>query len=357
MTGTKLIDVTDVSRTEVLCDGQEPRRFTVRFYYPGAEEPGRQPTSLLTEKKRASYGKKADFTLYDKRVKVYDGLKVREGRFPLILFSHSYGGDAEQNSDLCAFLAERGYIVASISHTYEAGETVFEDGTVIPVNKAVTKKGSEPLLPTLRLALRKLTPEKALEQFDIYQKKYSGFGVERLQEWVKDDRCAIRRIKELNRTETSFLYQKIDLAHGIGATGHSLGGAAAYAHCLMDDEITCGVNMDGGLFGNFGETVNHKPFMQIVGKLNRNFVTRCLLYSDAPVHYLLFKQMMHMGFTDLKLIVRIPLAVGRADPILALDTLNEAHGAFFDRYLKGADTQDGRPLPVTADALEEYKVL
>ena len=233
----------------------------------------------------------------------------------------------------------------------------YEDGTVVPFDKTVTGKANEPLIPTLMFALRKLTSEKALGGFDRFQKKYSGFCVERMGEWLKDDRCAISKIKELDRTENSFLYQKIDFSHGIGATGHSLGGAAAYAHCLFDDEIACGVNMDGGLFGNYAETVNHKPFMQLVGRLNRNFVTRSMFYHDAPVHYLLFKHMMHYGFTDLKLIVKTRLAVGKADPLLALDTLNEAHGAFFDRYLKGEDTQDGRPLPVTTDALEEYKVL
>ncbi len=58
-----------------------------------------------------------------------------------------------------------------------------------------------------------------------------------------------------------------------------------------------------------------------------------------------------------KLIVRIPLAVGREDPLLALDTVNEAHGAFVDRYLKQADTGNKAPLPVRTDAPEKYEVL
>ena len=57
-----------------------------------------------------------------------------------------------------------------------------------------------------------------------------------------------------------------------------------------------------------------------------------------------------------KLTGRIPLAVGREDPLLVLDTLNEARGAFSDRYPKQADTGNKTPLPVRTDAPEKYEV-
>ena len=356
MTGTKCIDVTDLTRQETFGGEKGNRRFTVRFYYPGKDDPERQPAELLTESKRKLCGRKADFTLYNRRVRTYEDLDIQDGRFPLILFSHSYGGYAEQNSDLCSFLAGRGYIVASVAHTYEAEETIFTDGTVIPADPSLIEN-NEPLIPTLRLALRKLSPEEALVRFSAYQEKYGRYSADHLESWLQDDRCAMRTIREMTETEGSFLYHKIDYSHGIGVTGHSYGGNAAYAHCLEDDEISCGVNMDGGLFGHFGEKVNHKPFMQIVNKLNTNFVTRCFFYHDKAVHFLKFRHMMHQGFTDLKLIMKLPIVVGKEDPVLALDTLNEAHAAFFDRYLRQANTGNNTPLPIRTEALETYEVL
>ena len=58
-----------------------------------------------------------------------------------------------------------------------------------------------------------------------------------------------------------------------------------------------------------------------------------------------------------KQIVRIQLAAGKEAPLLALDMLNEARGAFFDRYLKQADTGNKTPLPLRTDAPEKYEVL
>ena len=74
MTGTKCIDITDPSRKESLGHQGECRRIAVRFYYPGADDPNGRPCDLLTEKKRKACGKKADFSLYNQRIQVCDGL-------------------------------------------------------------------------------------------------------------------------------------------------------------------------------------------------------------------------------------------------------------------------------------------
>ena len=374
MVGTRCIDVEDPSRQEDLGPKEGIRKFTIRFYYPGAEpaaeagaepaaaegaEPeteGLQPCDLVTDEKIKPFCKKPDYTWYKERVKVYEDLPIAAGPFPLILYSHGYGGCAEQNSDLCQYLAEAGYIVASISHTYEASVTTFQDGTKALFDNEANK-GSEPLIPTLISMFRKMTPEKALEMFNDQQRKYSQRMVGRLDVWLEDDRVAIKRIHELAEDETSFLYQKIDFSHGIGATGHSFGGAAAYAHCLRDEEITCGINMDGGLYGEFGEAVNHKPFLQMVNPWNVNFVTRCYLYHDRPVHFMLFRDMRHLGFTDVKMLTKNNFMLGKANPEKALNTINRAHAAFFNRYLKRAAVEDRSKLPVGKEMLEKYEVL
>lgn len=179
--------------------------------------------------------------------------------------------------------------------------------------------------------------------------------MERIPEWAEDDRLVIRKIREMAEDEGSFLYHKVDLSRGIGVTGHSFGGAAAYYHCLYDDEVTCGVNIDGGLFGDYDREVNHKPFMQIVGG-NLNVVTRSLLYHDRPVHLLVFKDTKHFGFCDMKLLSRNVKRTGKSDPVKTMDTLNEAHCAFFDRYLKQADADNRDVLDISRDVLTRYEV-
>ena len=359
MVGTKCIDFTDETRKDELSKNNENRRLKVRFYYPGVDEEGKEPLKILTVDKIGNFGKNLDFSTYDQLVKIYD-VEMEKGPFPLVLFSHGYSGCAEQNTYLCKYLAEHGYIVASISHTYEESITDFEDGSVIKFDKKLIWKIMNPLnlLDQARLLKNtRLSDEEALKKFDIHQEKYEKFMVGRIAEWNKDDLCAIKKIHELAEDKDSFLYHKIDFSNGIGATGHSFGGDTAYFHCLYDDEVSCGVNMDGGLFGFFGDTVNHKPFMQILNKGNKTVVTRSRIYHDAPVHYMVFRDMKHLGFSDLKFLTNKASSVGQADTNLVMDTLNEAHLAFFDRYLKNADKENRTELDINKEALEEYEVL
>ena len=361
MVGTKCFDVTDFGRNEVLgkvSDGK--RRLAVRLFYPGEDDPLKKPVSVLNEEIAVFFGRlKADFSSYRERIRVYEDLKIREGTYPLILFSHGYGGCSEQNTDLCQCLAEHGYIVASVSHAFEAFETVYEDGSKAGFDKSLYRKMYSPFIPAyidvLRMIKRKMSAEEAMNRFDRHQRKYERFTMSRIEEWVKDDRCVLQFIHELAEKEDSFLYHRIDFSHGVGVTGHSFGGAAAYRHCLEDEEISCGCDIDGALFGDHGEKINHKPFMLITGK-NYNFVTRCLFYHDKPVHFIIFKDMEHMGFTDLKFAADKPKVFGKAAAGLVMDAMNAVHVEFFDRYLKKADTENMEKLPVSEEAFESYVV-
>lgn len=361
MVGTFTIGMTDKSRKEVLGKQGGNRRVTVRFYYPAVETEGAKKCAYLTEGKRKEFGKKPDFSLYDRRIAIYEDVPMRDGSFPLILFSHGYGGYVEQNTDLCQHLAEQGYIVASIGHSYEANETVYEDGTSVRFDKSLYLKMFKPFIPAVidlyKLRGLDLTPEEATKRFDIHQNKYEAFIIQRVEEWAKDDRFALEHIRRLAEEEGSILQGKIDFSKGIGATGHSYGGALAYYHCIMDEEITCGINIDGGIFGNYGEMVNHKPFMQIANKTNMNVISRTRLFHDKAVHFLLFKDMAHNGFTDWKMVVKNkPADMGTADPELVMNTLNEAHIAFFDRYLKNADIDNMEKLDLDETELEAYEM-
>ena len=57
--------------------------------------------------------------------------RVRQGKFPLIIFSHGNGGNRHQNTFWCDFLASHGYVIASADHTGNANMTVIK-GKPIP---------------------------------------------------------------------------------------------------------------------------------------------------------------------------------------------------------------------------------
>jgi dienelactone hydrolase len=55
---------------------------------------------------------------------------VREGRFPLVVFSHGNGGSRHQNTFWCDYLASHGYIIVAPDHTGNARWTII-DGKLI----------------------------------------------------------------------------------------------------------------------------------------------------------------------------------------------------------------------------------
>ena len=158
-----------------------------------------------------------------------------------------------------------------------------------------------------------------------------GFLLGRLPEWGKDCLCVIDALKKSYEG-------RIDFARGIGATGHSFGGAVAYWLCQYSEEITCGANIDGGVFGDYTGMVMKKPFLQIGCKMNRNFELKPLLDTVAPVRFEVFEGMSHGGFTDMKFMyepnsAKARMVVGKMDGCEMHRRLAELHLEFFGEYL------------------------
>nr|MCR5213903.1 hypothetical protein [Eubacterium sp.] len=116
--------------------------------------------------------------------------------------------------------------------------------------------------------------------------------------------------------------------------GHSMGGDTAYALCARNKDFVCGINIDGGLFGDYTNDIQKKPFMQISCKDNEKVVTRVYLRHTEKIYKVLFKDMKHIGFADAKHMIPIKSVVGKLDPDLFHNNLCKCHLEFFDSYLR-----------------------
>lgn len=262
--------------------------------------------------------------------------RIEGEKFPLIVFHHGYNSYREGNSFLCIDLASHGYAVISVAHSLEGMCTEFDDGSCLFYEKSLTKKTYQPFLGGI-LAVLKLTRAKGsnaelAEKFDAFQKKYCRFHMGRVDEWVKDTKAALSYAKE-------HLDSLIDFEKGVGVAGHSFGGDTAYALCLREAEFVCGVNIDGALLGDYRDAVLRKPFMQISCKSNENIVARVYLRHTKPVWKVLFRDMKHAGFSDMKHRIRFSSMVGSLDADAMHENLCRSHLELFDAYLKGAKTK------------------
>ena len=259
---------------------------------------------------------------------------IEGGRFPLILFNYGYSSFLEANTYLLIELASHGYVVASVGHPYEGMITELDDGTTLKLAKGLSSKVYSPFLPStialLKLQKAKGTNEELWERFDAMQNKYNRFMIDRIPEWELDTKAALKYLKE-NYSG------RIDFANGIGVTGHSFGGATAYALCEDEPEtFTCGINIDGGLFGNHDGKVITTPFLQMNCEANKTAVTVAFVKNKNVAYHAVLRDMQHLGFSDLKHVIPLKSQMGKLDPDTAHKTVCGIHLEFFDTYLKKA---------------------
>lgn len=132
----------DKSRTDNFT--KEPRTLVTEIWYPATSDARNKPknkysdfiptaaTPEIDAQIKSAY--KLDLTAIDKIFwdESVRNANVREGRFPLVIFSHGNGGSRHQNTFWCDYLASHGYIVVSADHTGNARMTII-NGKVIPM--------------------------------------------------------------------------------------------------------------------------------------------------------------------------------------------------------------------------------
>lgn len=335
--GTTVFSIYDSDRTETIGPnkGSKGRRIRGRLYYPVLPEDAEGfPQDEVLSKALCEGLSRAFHVPVKEPVKgeYYRDVSPAPGRFPLIVYSHGMGAYAEANHFLCMELCSHGYNILAVGHAFDSAANEYEDGSVDYFDKSLNKKTYQPFLSgaaaTLRFCSdRKSSNEELGMKFRVLQEKYYNFLIGYLDERAKDVRTvtdeAIRRFKD-----------RIDLTHGIGITGHSMGGATAYYMCQHDERFTAGINLDGILVGRYDGMVMKKPFYQINCENNINVSVQAALQTSAPFYWEVFKGMQHHGFCDLKFFVPLSAVVGKMPPDLFHENLCRIHKTFFGRYLK-----------------------
>jgi hypothetical protein len=145
--------------------------------------------------------------------------------YPAVLFSPGYSFDREMGTTLVEDLASHGYVVVTMSHTYEAWEVEFPGGRV--------ERGRH-------------DPDN-----DLTRDPYDAVRIR-----LADTRFVLDQLAALGaghnpdaerRPLPAGLRHCLDLAR-IGVFGHSLGGALAAHSIALDNRVTAAINLDGSMF-------------------------------------------------------------------------------------------------------------
>ena len=340
--GTKTFTIYNTRKEALDTKGDSMRHIPARIYYPTSKNTTEGLTKAKSLSRSEAMGIKKIFMIplnYDKMEAAgendsecyVDAPFIEDKKFPLIVFNHGYFSYIEGNSFLLIELASQGYVVLTVGHPYEGTGTDYDDGTYTIADKSLANKMYHPywrgILAAYKLTKYKGTLQEQAEFFEEFQNKYCKFIGNRVDEWITDTNFAVEHAKKE-------FAQILDLTNGIGIAGHSQGGAVAYKVCLTDPEYTCGINIDGGLFGDTQGLTMNKPFMQLSCLDNENIVTKGYINHTKPAYKVLFRDMKHMGFADIKYALKPGMTAGKLDADLAHKYTCKSFLEFFDCYLR-----------------------
>jgi pimeloyl-ACP methyl ester carboxylesterase len=247
-----------------------------------------------------------------------------EAPYPVLIFSHGWGGTRTQSTYLMEELASRGYVVVAIDHTYGALVTVFPDDRVV---------------------LQKVD----ILGDDLNQDAFQHSANTLISVWAGDVRFILDQLESMNDGDIESLFaDRLDLDR-VGVFGHSTGGGNAVQVCWMDQRCKVGLTLDAWLeplsvdaldegldqpfmflwSEGWGSEENVLRFEKLSSNLRGDFYNAEILGTR------------HYDFSDLPLLSPLSPWLGLKGPIdgqRVLRIIDDYVAAYFDRYLLGIES-------------------
>ena len=344
--------VTDSSRRERFAfGGGGVRRFPVKIWYPAAAGTTGPRAPYAEPRELGGLGLPPILFSHVRLIRTHAilGAPLAPGdRFPILVFSHGYGGGFGQNTVQMEELASRGYVVASIAHSGEASWAPFPDGTGIGLDTSIVnwmrRQAADP--DAMKKALAAMarfdsatTPAAGLAEL----RRFVGEADEPLRtesvaEWTADTRAVLDLLATFDHGGApSPFHGRFDLGR-IGVFGMSYGGATAGDFCRQDNRCKAALNMDGGQYGGMVNDSLRVPFLIMASSQAYSVHVPVLELTRGPAYLIKVPETNHIGLTDLSLLAptafRWAGITGKLDPLRRERIMTAYVLAFFDTYLK-----------------------
>lgn len=321
--GTTSLHLIDNSRLDPLAPTERSRELMVRLWYP-ARHASSQPKAgympaiqgaLLTRQINALLGSghAADLLTFPTH-SLQDAPAGTGERRPVLLFSPGLGTNTALYTALIEELASRGYMVAGIDHTFDAGAVEFPHGRIETQNPAALTDGAR------LLAVRVADTRFVLDQLTALASGHNPDAD--------------------HRAVPAGLGEAMDLSR-VAAFGHSLGSITAIGAIEQDRRFGAGAVLDGN---PLGPASLDRPILMMGNQTHRraddqdwaDFYDRL---RGSRLH-MVIDGALHYDLTDVTVFKKsIPdlgkiFEVGPIDGLRALTIQRAYLTAWFDHYLR-----------------------
>lgn len=326
--GTLSFDATDAAREEVFTpESGDMRRVAVQMWYPAEAQPGvrRAPWLARADVMGPAIAMWVDLPMF---AFSHAGLiqgnavadapwSVAQSKWPVLIYSHGWGGFRQINATQSEALASHGYIVVSIDHPYGALAATFTDGTVILNKSSLLPESDTPeFMPAAQL----------LE--DVYARDVT---------FVLDE-------LERRNAGAAPLAGRFDMER-VGFFGHSTGGGAVVIACVRDQRCKAIVGQDAWIEPVPDEMIAaglDRPALYLVseewiGDENDAMLNRFIDVSTGVQQRVFIPGAAHYDFTLIPLFSPLAPYLGLRGPIPADEVMPLINGEmlrFYERALK-----------------------
>jgi len=326
LAGTTTAYLQDPAREEIYTPAAEDRReIMVQVWYPAAErgDSGRAPYLESLDVAGPAVARRLNLPSFllghldHVRTHAYVDAPAADGPFPLLIFSHGLRGLRTQNARLMEELASRGYVVASVDHTYGNVLTVFPGERVVFYEE------------------ERVFPEGV---------PFVEAGARLVDVWAADVTFVVEQMAAWNAEAGHLLAGRVDTSR-MGTLGHSTGGAAAVEACAQIADCQGVLGLDAWVqpvsepfLDGYPKAVMLLSAPEWLGPENAAVGTALYQERAGEGYLLTMAGAEHFDFTDLPLLSPLTQTLGLSGEIdgkRALAVINAYSVAFFDHLLKG----------------------
>lgn len=353
--GTTAWRVIDDTRSETLVPPAVARDVEVLAWYPASTGRG-VPAPYLRWglfELRALAPRGASQTPFDSLIQVRTHALVDAApaktptKFPVLVFSHGYGGMPSSYTSLLEDLASHGYAVLSIVHPYESAAATLADGRVVSF---LDEDGAprqffrdvlnewnreDEIMATLTRAAGEDEQRRLLGGY-LSDLRHTNMALRR---WVDDTRLVLDRLPALQTNSASArLVARLD-TNRVGVFGHSMGGVVAGQLCLEDRRCAAGLNLDGiPQYGSMIDRSLERPFLMVYSARTGRLGASDAIYRRAarPYYRVDVRDTLHLDFSDMNFWggpLRDRGALGKMPPARAAEITRAIVRQFFDQEL------------------------
>jgi dienelactone hydrolase len=307
--GTRVVHFVDANRPDPYLANSAQRELLVRFWYPATVGKTCTPaeyTSAGVWNYLAQIAKVAPFKV---KTNSCQDAPVAAGSHPVVVFTHGYTGTFTDYTFLFEDLASRGYVVASVNHTYEATAAQFPDGRVV---KSLVGTHFGPSL-----------------QLDT---KTTSFAVAAR---IADLKSALDELQRMNAGRSGAFAGKLDLSR-VALAGHSLGGMTALLGMEMEPRFKAALSIDGITPGALFGTTSKPTLMLFAGRDPWDQDTcRAWTKLQGPRLALSFEGSEHLTPSDAVWLAKGAVQTGSVGMEKTVEAIRNYIAVFLDANLNG----------------------